>query len=188
MRGSGESMIIGEIYKMQMSCSFELVCLDDFLRLHVGHPDRGGLLGPGLQDHFRAGVGQDEEESAGEAVHEVAHLHHIPQAGVLHAGDRRDHPLRHSVHAYLQNVPLPARKRSTSLPSQISHEIYKRIQKHLERVRLDEYNSHFGIALSFLCTHTVAILMKLICKIAAFIDSKHIEEVEKHILDIIKTL
>lgn len=30
--------------------------------------------------------------------------------------------------------------------------------------------------------------MKLICKIAAFIDSKHIEEVEKHILDIIKTL
>lgn len=72
--------------------------------------------------------------------------------------------------------------------TQISHEIYKRIQKHLERVRLDEYNSHFGIALSFLCTHTVAILMKLICKIAAFIDSKHIEEVEKHILDIIKTL
>mgnify|MGYP000400957922 CR=1 FL=1 len=55
-------------------------------------------------------------------------------------------------------------------------------------MRLDEYNSHFGIALSFICTNTVAILMKLICKIAAFIDSKHIEEVEKHILDIIKTL
>ena len=70
----------------------------------------------------------------------------------------------------------------------ISHEIYKRIQKHLERVKLDEYNSHFGIALSFLCTQSVAIMMKLICKIAAFIDSKHIEEVEKHILDIIKTL
>lgn len=31
-------------------------------------------------------------------------------------------------------------------------------------------------------------MMKLICRIAAFIDSKHIEEVEKHILDIIKTL
>lgn len=30
--------------------------------------------------------------------------------------------------------------------------------------------------------------MKLICKIAAYIDSKHIEEVEKHILDLIKTL
>jgi len=70
----------------------------------------------------------------------------------------------------------------------ISHEIYKRIQKHLEKVKLEEYNSHFGIALSFICTNTVAILMKLICKIAAYIDSKHIEEVEKHILDIIKTL
>jgi hypothetical protein len=31
-------------------------------------------------------------------------------------------------------------------------------------------------------------MMKLICKIAVYIDSKHIEEVEKHILDIIKTL
>jgi hypothetical protein len=30
--------------------------------------------------------------------------------------------------------------------------------------------------------------MKLTGKIAAFIDSKHIEDVEKHILDIIKTL
>jgi len=30
--------------------------------------------------------------------------------------------------------------------------------------------------------------MRVICKIAAYIDSKHIEEVEKHILDIIKTL
>ena len=30
--------------------------------------------------------------------------------------------------------------------------------------------------------------MNIICKIAAYIDSKHIEEVEKHILDIIKTL
>lgn len=55
-------------------------------------------------------------------------------------------------------------------------------------MKLDEYNSHFGIALSFVCTNTVAILMKLICRIAAYIDSKHIEEVERHILDIIKTL
>jgi hypothetical protein len=55
-------------------------------------------------------------------------------------------------------------------------------------VKLDEYNSHFGIALSFLCTNSVVILMKLICKIAAYIDSQHIEVVEKHILDIINTL
>ena len=55
-------------------------------------------------------------------------------------------------------------------------------------MKLDEYNSHFGIALSFVCTHTVGILMRIVCKIAAYIDSKHIEEVEKHILDIIKTL
>jgi hypothetical protein len=31
-------------------------------------------------------------------------------------------------------------------------------------------------------------LMKLTGKIAAYIDSKHIEEVERHILDLIKTL
>lgn len=30
--------------------------------------------------------------------------------------------------------------------------------------------------------------MKLICRIAAYIDSKHIEDVEKHILEIINTL
>lgn len=71
---------------------------------------------------------------------------------------------------------------------QISHEIYKRIQKQMEKVKLEEYNSHFSIAISFLCTNTVALLMKLTEKIAAYIDSKHIEEVEKHILEIIKTL
>ena len=121
-------------------------------------------------------------------MHQVAHLYHLPQIGVLYFGNRRNTAFWESLYVDIQDVPLLARKCRTFCIIQISHEIYKRIQKSLERVKLDQYNSHFGIALSFLCTHTVAILMKLICKIAVFIDSKHIEEVEKHILDIIKTL
>jgi Na+-translocating ferredoxin:NAD+ oxidoreductase RnfG subunit len=58
----------------------------------------------------------------------------------------------------------------------------------LEKVKLEEYNSHFGLILSFICTHSVALLLKITKKIAAYIDSQHIDEVEKHILDIIKIL
>lgn len=55
-------------------------------------------------------------------------------------------------------------------------------------MKLEEYNSHFGIALSFVCTHFSVLLIKIITKIASYIDSKHIEEVEKHILETIKKL
>lgn len=118
----------------------------------------------------------------------MADLHHLPQVGVLHPGSRGDHSLRHTPHAGLQTLPFPPRKCSKSSSRQISHEIYKRIQKHLEKVKLEEYNSHFGLILSFICTHSVALLLKITKKIAAYIDSQHIEEVEKHILDIIKIL
>lgn len=42
--------------------------------------------------------------------------------------------------------------------------------------------------MSFVCTNLVKMLMKFIKKIAAYIDSQHIEEAEQHILEIIKIL
>lgn len=121
-------------------------------------------------------------------MYQVADLHHLFEDLVLCTSCYRNYTLRNVGTARVQVVPLLARERSTPFYMQISHEIYKRIQKQMEKVKLEEYNSHFGIAISFLCTNTVALLMKLTGKIAAYIDSKHIEEVEKHILEIIKTL
>jgi hypothetical protein len=53
--------------------------------------------------------------------------------------------------------------------------IYKKIQRHLEKIKLEEYHSHFGVAISFICTHMAGFFMKIIKKMAAYIDSKHIE-------------
>ena len=66
--------------------------------------------------------------------------------------------------------------------------IYKKIQKKLEKISLDEYNSQFGVYLSFVSKHGVILLMKGIKKIAPYVNSSDIEESETHILDIIKIL
>jgi hypothetical protein len=66
--------------------------------------------------------------------------------------------------------------------------IYKKIQRKLEKISLDEYNSQFGIYLSFICKHLVIILMKGIKKIAPYVNSSDIEESETHILDLIRIM
>ena len=70
----------------------------------------------------------------------------------------------------------------------ISHAIYKKIQKKLENIKLEEYNSMFGVYLSFTCKHIVKLLMKLIKKIAGFVNSNDIDDIEIQILDVIKIL
>ena len=102
-----------------------------FLRFHIDVVDHRGVLGLGLPHRLRAVVRKGEEESAGKAVHQVAHLHHFLEDRVLCVGYRRDHSLRHSLHVGVQALPFPTRKCSTFPFTQISHEIYKRLQKHL---------------------------------------------------------
>ena len=80
------------------------------LRFDVDCVDDRGVLGPGVPNRLRAVVGKGEKEPSGEAVHQVAHLHHIPQDRILRAGHRGNRPLRHALHARLQALPLPTRK------------------------------------------------------------------------------
>lgn len=70
----------------------------------------------------------------------------------------------------------------------ISHAIYKKIQKKLEKIKLEEYNSAVGVYLSLGSKHVVKILMKLIKKVAGFVNSNDIEDIEVDILDVIKIL
>lgn len=53
--------------------------------------------------------------------------------------------------------------------------IYKKIQKKLEKISLDEYNSWFGEYLSYFAKHLINLLMKLIKKVSPFVNSKDIE-------------
>ena len=80
------------------------------LRFDIDSVDDRGVLGAGVPNRLRAVVRESEKESSGEAVHQVAHLHHIPQDRVLRAGHRGNHSLRYSLHAGLQTLPLPTRK------------------------------------------------------------------------------
>lgn len=47
--------------------SFEMIdnyfIVDDVLRFHVDCPNSDRLLGAGLQDHFRVGVGKAQEDA-----------------------------------------------------------------------------------------------------------------------------
>ncbi len=70
----------------------------------------------------------------------------------------------------------------------ISHAIYKKIQKKLEKIKLEEYNSVFGVYLSLFSKHVVKILIKLIKKVAGFVNTNDIESIEVDILDVIKIL
>lgn len=56
----------------------------------------------------------------------------------------------------------------------ISHKIYKTIQKKLERVKMDEYHSYVGVYLSKTCKFAVVGLMKLVGKIAEYVNSNDI--------------
>jgi len=58
----------------------------------------------------------------------------------------------------------------------------------LEKIKLEEYNSAAGVYLSLASKHAVKILMKLIKKVAAFVNSNDIEDIEVEILDVIKIL
>jgi hypothetical protein len=71
---------------------------------------------------------------------------------------------------------------------QISHSIYKRIHKTLERIKLEEYHSHSAVVISFLSTVGVNLLLRAACRWAVLIDCGHIEDVERRILEIIKVL
>ncbi len=66
--------------------------------------------------------------------------------------------------------------------------IYKKIQRKLEKISLDEYNSAFGQYLSYIAKHVINVLMRLIKKVSPYLNSKDIEESEEHILDIIKIM
>ena len=68
----------------------------------------------------------------------------------------------------------------------ISHKIYKKIQKRLEKIKLDEYHSQFAIYLSFICKYAVIIMIKTIKKIAEYVHSRDIEEIEMQILEVLK--
>lgn len=68
----------------------------------------------------------------------------------------------------------------------ISHKIYKRVQKKLEKVKMDEYQTQAGKYISLVCKHIVILMMKLIERIAEYVNSNDIEAVEGKIIDIIK--
>ena len=65
----------------------------------------------------------------------------------------------------------------------ISHKVYKTLQKKLERVKMDEYHSYAGVYVSMGCKIAVMALMKLIKKIAEYVNSNDIEEVEKNYMN-----
>lgn len=56
----------------------------------------------------------------------------------------------------------------------ISHKIYKRVQKKLEKVKMDEYQTQLGKYISIVCKHIVLILMKAIERIAEYVNSNDI--------------
>ena len=56
----------------------------------------------------------------------------------------------------------------------ISHKIYKKIQKRLDRIKMDEYHSQVGIYISFVCKLTVIFMFKTIKKIAEYVNSNDI--------------
>ena len=68
----------------------------------------------------------------------------------------------------------------------ISHKVYKKIQKKLEKMELDEYHSYVGIYFSSFCKQIVILFFLAIKKLAEYVNSNNIEEVEVHIMDIIK--
>lgn len=68
----------------------------------------------------------------------------------------------------------------------ISHKIYKKIQKRLEKVKMDEYQSQVSVYISFVCKYAVIFMIKVIKKIAEYVNSKDIEGAEAQILEILK--
>lgn len=57
----------------------------------------------------------------------------------------------------------------------ISHKIYKTIQKKLERVKMDEYHSYMGVYLSKASKFAVIGLMKLIKRVAEYVNTNDID-------------
>jgi hypothetical protein len=48
----------------------------------------------------------------------------------------------------------------------ISHKIYKRVQKKLDKIKMDEYHTQFGKYLSLICKHLAILMIKGVEKIA----------------------
>ena len=68
----------------------------------------------------------------------------------------------------------------------ISHKIYKRVQKKLDKVKMDEYHTQFGKYISLICKHLAILMMRGVQKIAEYVNSQDIEAVETKIIDVIK--
>lgn len=59
----------------------------------------------------------------------------------------------------------------------ISHKIYKKVQKKLEKIKMDEYHNQLGIYMSLTCKCLAVFLMKGVEKIAEYVNSNDIEAV-----------
>lgn len=70
----------------------------------------------------------------------------------------------------------------------ISHSIYKRIHKVLQRIQLEEYHSLWAAAISIFFSLFLSGLLRAAAKIAAYTDSRNIDSAERLILEIIKVL
>lgn len=68
----------------------------------------------------------------------------------------------------------------------ISHKIYKRVSKKLEKIKMDEYHTKFGKYMSLVCKHVAIVMMNGVEKIAEYVNSHDIEAVEVKIIDVIK--
>ena len=101
-------------------------------------------------------------------------IRNIPKNWILAVGCRVDHPTGVTVASGDQATAFPAWKQGTRLGMQISSMIYKKIQRKLERISLDEYNSQVGVWVSFASKHVVVMLMKGIKKISPYVNSKDI--------------
>jgi 6-phosphogluconate dehydrogenase len=66
--------------------------------------------------------------------------------------------------------------------------IYKRIEKHLEKIQFEEYSSRVTVYLSTGIKYLAIKMIKLAQKMVIYISSHEIEQVEQTILDLIKAI
>jgi hypothetical protein len=66
--------------------------------------------------------------------------------------------------------------------------IYKRIEKHLEKIQFEEYSSRVTVYLSTGIKYMAIKMIKLSQKMVIYISSHEIEQVEQAILELIKAI
>jgi hypothetical protein len=83
--------------------------IDGSLRHNLGDLDGCRLRHPSLSNSAPAGGFQGAKGEVGATVHQMAHLHHLPQTGGLSLGPLRYSTVGKVAASHAQTLPLPPR-------------------------------------------------------------------------------